>query len=143
VKNIEFFFDKIEPFLIPVIKIKRGINNLIKEESGITGEISIIFCSDQYLLEVNRKFLKHDFYTDIITFDYVEKNIISGDLLISKERIEDNSKKFGRSFEEELFRVIFHGILHLCGYKDKNEADKVIMRNKENYYLGKSGYKNF
>jgi len=143
VKNIEFFFSDIDPFNYPQNKIKRGVKDLIEKESGVVGDISIIFCSDQYLLKINREFLKHDFYTDIITFDYVLENNISGDLFISIERIEDNSKRYQISFEEELIRVIFHGILHLCGYEDKSKEDKETMRNKENYYLGEAGLKIF
>lgn len=107
------------------------------EESRKLGRINIIFCSDNYLLDVNMKFLQHDYYTDIITFDYCEKDILSGDLFISIDSVRDNADFFGTTFENELDRVIVHGILHLIGYDDHTEEEQKIMRSKENYYLEK------
>lgn len=106
------------------------------EEGVALGEVSLVFCSDDYLLEVNKKYLQHDYYTDIITFDYKDKNVISGDLLISVERVKDNASTIGVSWEEELNRVIVHGVLHIIGYGDKSEEEEVIMRKKEDFYLG-------
>lgn len=132
---------------IPVTKIDnkvidQWVKDLIKNENKSTGEISIIFCSDVYLLEINKKFLNHNYYTDIITFDYSIKEVISGDLFISWERVTDNAKKLEIEFDKELYRVIFHGILHLLGYKDKDTKDKEIMVRKEDYYLERFGLLN-
>ncbi len=98
--------------------------------------LTFIFCTDEYLLEINRSYLKHDYYTDIITFDLSE-NISSciGELYISIDRVKDNANTHAADTNTELHRVIFHGILHLCGYGDKSEQEIVIMRRKENYYL--------
>ena len=142
-KNIEFYFKDIEALELPGNAIKGGIIDLIREERGVGGNINIIFCSDEYLLNINKQYLGHDYYTDIITFDYVEKDIISGDLFISVDRIRENSVTFGSGFRRELFRVIFHGILHLCGYEDSDNILREQMRCKEDYYLGKVDFKSF
>ena len=113
------------------------INELIKSENYELGEITVVFCNDEYLLDLNRTYLNHDYYTDIITFDYSEEIIISGDLFISIDRVIENSSSFDVSFNHELSRVIYHGVLHLCGYKDKSEDELKAMRAKENYYLEK------
>lgn len=99
------------------------------------GDINVIFCSDNYILDVNMKYLQHDYFTDIITFDYCEGMVLSGDLFISVDSVRENSIEFGTDFEEELHRVIVHGVLHLIGYDDHTEEDKKVMRQKENYYL--------
>ena len=99
------------------------------------GDINVIFCSDNYILDVNMKYLQHDYFTDIITFDYCEGKVLSGDLFISVDSVRENSIEFGTNFEEELHRVIVHGLLHLIGYDDHTEEDKKVMRQKENYYL--------
>tara|TARA_B100000575_G_C22963704_1_gene556613 strand:+ start:146 stop:559 length:414 start_codon:yes stop_codon:yes gene_type:complete len=111
------------------------ISALIEDQKKEEGELSLVFCSDDYLLEINKKHLNHDYYTDIITFDYSEENKISGDLLISIDRVKENAKNFSVSFRQELNRVVIHGVLHLCGYKDKTEKEKNQMRNLENKYL--------
>lgn len=100
-----------------------------------TGEIAYIFCDDDKILEINRSYLKHDYYTDIITFDYSEGDIISGDIFISLDTVQTNSQKYNTNFQEELYRVIIHGILHLCGIGDKSEADKQNMREQEDLAL--------
>lgn len=105
------------------------------EEGRLIGDINVVFCSDSYILDMNRKYLNHDYFTDIITFDYCVGDILSGDLFISVETVKDNSAFYGVSFEEELFRVIVHGVLHLIGYDDHSEEDKKTMRLKENFYL--------
>lgn len=99
------------------------------------GDINIIFCSDNYILDVNMKYLQHDYFTDIITFDYCEKDILSGDLFISIDSVRENSLFYGTEFPEELNRVMVHGVLHLIGYDDHTEEDIKTMRSKENYYL--------
>jgi probable rRNA maturation factor len=107
------------------------ISKVIKSEKKKEGEISYIFCNDDYLLKINQEHLQHDFYTDIISFDYTVGNELSGDIFISVDRVKENSKDFGVSFDEELKRVVIHGILHYCGYKDKSESDEALMRRKE------------
>lgn len=117
---------------------KEWINNtIIEEKKTLGGEINIVFCNDEYLLNLNEEFLKHDTFTDIITFDYTENNIISGDIVISIERVKENAQLFKVNLEEEIKRVIIHGILHLIGYKDKGSKEKLEMTNKEDYYINK------
>ena len=99
------------------------------------GDISIIFCSDNYILDINRRYLGHDYFTDIITFDYCEGDRLSGDLFISVDSVRENSVEYGTEFKDELNRVIVHGILHLIGYDDHAEEDVKVMRSKEDYYL--------
>lgn len=111
------------------------IKQVISIEEKRVGDISIIFCSDEYLLDVNRKYLNHDYYTDIITFDDVEGNVINGDIFISVDRVKENSNEFRTSFENEIHRIIIHGVLHLLGYKDKAKKDKRLMTEKEDLYL--------
>ena len=140
--DIELFFEDISSFDINQEYTSQQIIQLIREESKESGDISVIFCSDEYLLEMNKKHLNHDYYTDIITFNYVEGKLISGDLFISTDRIKENANKFRVSFHEELYRVILHGVLHLIGYNDKTEEQKKVMREKENYYLQKIKFSN-
>lgn len=99
------------------------------------GELTYVFCSDEHLYQMNVKYLSHDTYTDIITFDYTEENVVSGDLFISIDRVKDNALKYGVSFENELKRVMVHGLLHLLGFKDKSDEDADLMRKKEDYCL--------
>ena len=127
--------DVIKPKFVKSRQLKTFLNSLISAEGFSTGDLAIVFCSDEYLLKVNQDFLNHDYYTDIITFDYCENGKISGDLLISLDRVLDNSTKEKTVFKEELFRVIFHGVLHLCGFKDKSKKDIEMMRLKETHYL--------
>lgn len=112
-------------------KYEDWLASVIESEDKTEGEVNYIFCDDDYLLQKNIEFLDHDTLTDIISFDYTMGNLISGDIFISIERVADNAKDFNVSFEEELRRVMAHGILHYCGYKDKSEADETIMRKKE------------
>lgn len=107
------------------------IENIIESENKILGEISYIFCDDDFLHNINMQYLNHDTLTDIISFDYTEGDVISGDIFISVERVEDNANDFNVSFNEELKRVLAHGVLHYCGYKDKSDNDSLIMRAKE------------
>jgi rRNA maturation RNase YbeY len=116
-------------------QISTWISNTISEEDFKLEEINYVFCDDEYLHKLNVEFLNHDTLTDIISFDYSVGKIIQGDIFISVERVEDNAKDFGVLFIEELHRVIIHGVLHYCGYKDKTDADAATMRSKENHYL--------
>ena len=111
------------------------IEGVIESENKKLEEISFIFCDDDYLLDINMKYLDHDTYTDIISFDYSVGNILQGDIYISTERVEENAREYNVSFEEELRRVIIHGVLHLCGYKDKSEEESSLMRLKEDEKL--------
>ncbi len=134
---IEFeFLDIVIPVFKPEFFIS-SLSDLIASEGFNEGDITVVFVTDEYLLEMNRTHLDHDYYTDIITFDYTESNFISGDLFISYERVLDNSKEFNVSSYNELCRVVFHGVLHLCGYKDKSSDDEKLMRAKESFYLEK------
>lgn len=114
---------------------KLWLENVALNEGKTLGDINIIFCSDPYILDVNQRFLQHTYYTDIITFDYCEGDILSGDLFISIDSVRDNSLFYHTDFNEELNRVIVHGILHLVGYDDHSESDIAIMRSKEDQYL--------
>ena len=99
------------------------------------GQVNIIFCSDNYILDINQKYLQHDYFTDIITFDYCEGKTLSGDLFISVDTVRENAIFYGTEFDDELNRVIVHGLLHLIGYDDHSEEDQKTMRGKEDYYL--------
>jgi len=133
--SIQYFNEDIA---FPKVK-KRITSNWIKQVISIeekrVGDISFIFCSDEYLLDVNRKFLNHDYYTDIITFDNVEDNVINGDIFISVDRVKENSIEFETSFDNEIHRILIHGVLHLLGFKDKVKKDKILMTEKEDLYL--------
>jgi probable rRNA maturation factor len=111
------------------------LSAVAKEEGKLPEEINYIFCDDTYLHKINLEFLSHDDYTDIITFDYSVGDTLIGDVYVSAERVLENSKTYSESFVEEMDRVLVHGLLHLCGYKDKTTSEAVEMRNKENYYL--------
>lgn len=116
---------------------KKWIKESAANEGRQCGEINYIFCDDEQELEINKQYLNHDFYTDIITFDYTEENTISGDMYISIERVIENAKTYNTNFEDELRRVLIHGIMHLCGYKDKEPEDEKLMREKENFYMSR------
>ena len=116
-------------------KIKQWIKQVIEAKGKKTGNITYIFCDDEYLLEVNKQYLQHDYYTDVITFEYVENDLISGDIFISTDRVRENALAFGSSETEELHRVIIHGALHLLGLKDKSEKEASQMRQAENEAL--------
>jgi rRNA maturation RNase YbeY len=117
-------------------KLKAFIEHLILVEKRVPGPMSFVFCTDEYLLSINKQYLNHHFYTDIITFDLSSsKNEVSGELYISIDRIKENAKNFKTTITNELHRVMFHGVLHLCGYKDKSPKDIKLMRAKEDFYL--------
>jgi rRNA maturation RNase YbeY len=117
-------------------KIRHWLEECASQENKQIHQITYIFCSDEYLLELNRTHLNHNTYTDIITFDYTEENNLIGEIYISVERIKENAKKYKVSFKEELLRVMIHGLLHLSGYKDKTKQEKKQMREKETEKLG-------
>lgn len=113
------------------------ISRVILDEYCKEGEINYIFCSDDYLLRLNQDFLEHDTLTDIISFDYSVGKELHGDIYISVDRVKENATDFEVSFNDEMARVMVHGILHYCGYKDKSDSEKAVMRSKEDYYLDK------
>lgn len=119
------------------LRIKAWMKQVIRSEKKTAGDINFVFTSDETVLEANIRFLKHNTYTDIITFDSCEGNIVNGDILISVERVKENAATFAVPFETELRRVLIHGVLHLCGYEDKSAADIQVMREKENKALRK------
>ncbi|MFM7723985.1 MAG: rRNA maturation RNase YbeY [Bacteroidota bacterium] len=134
---ISFSFLSTEYFDLPLDSIRSSIPWITEFEGKDLADLSIIFCSDDELLSMNQKHLNHDYYTDIITFDYSTDSYISGDLFISVDRVSDNAEIEGVSFMEEIHRVVFHGVLHLLGYNDKEDQDILVMREKENFYLAK------
>lgn len=117
-------------------RYRNWITSVVKSEGKKCGDISYIFCDDAYLNAINKDYLNHEDFTDIISFDYCEGEIISGDIFISTERVKENATKFLVEFDEELRRVLVHGILHYCGYKDKTEEDSKLMRKKEEEKMG-------
>lgn len=132
---VSFHFEE-TPFRFRKKTLTRSWIRLVAEsEIRRTGDIAVIFCSDNYILDINRRYLGHDYFTDIITFDYCEGDRISGDLFISVDSVRENAHEYGNEFDDELNRVIVHGILHLIGYDDHTEEDIKVMREKENYYL--------
>ena len=136
--KVHFFSHDIPTRLKNTITLKHFIESIFKNEMKSLGSINYIFCSDKAILEINKKYLNHDFYTDVITFDLsLDNKAISGEVYISIERIRDNAKQLGVSIKSELHRVLFHAALHLCGYKDKKKKDKEIMRKRENNLLAK------
>lgn len=115
--------------------ISQWIRSVAQGEGKKVGDISYIFCGDEKILEMNNKYLQHDYYTDVITFDYTEGNTISGDIFISVDTVARNAKEYGITFETELKRVMIHGILHLCGQNDHSDEEQLLMRTKENQAL--------
>lgn len=131
---IQFFFEDIDPIEIDY-RTNEWLQKLIVLEGKKVGKINYIFLSDDGLLKVNRDFLQHDYYTDVITFDYVKGKTISADIFVSLPRISENAISHLIDFNSELHRVLAHGLLHLCGYKDKTEEEITEMRSKEDFYL--------
>lgn len=131
---IHFFFENIDEFTLSE-NLKQWMENIITTEGKKLGDINYIFCNDEYLLKINQDYLQHDYYTDIITFDYVKSKTISGDIFVSIERVKDNAYTLFKDFNSEFHRVLAHGILHLCGYKDKTEEEEKMMRSKEDFYI--------
>ena len=135
-QKVQFYSLDINLALKERTRLKLFIEKLFISEKKKLANLSYVFCSDEHLITINKDFLKHDFYTDVITFDLSSsKNEIEGEVYISVDRIKDNAKILSVSFNEELHRVVFHGALHLCGYKDKKKEEALVMRSKENKYL--------
>ena len=131
---IQFFFENIDSIEITA-QTSEWLKKLVTAENKKLGKINYIFVTDEGLLKVNQDFLNHDYYTDIITFDYVKGKTISADIFVSLPRISENALEHSRDFESELHRVLAHGLLHLCGYKDKTEDEQNEMTVKEDFYL--------
>jgi probable rRNA maturation factor len=128
--SVSFFNEDVDMPNLNVSSIKKWIIKIINNHEKITGNINYIFCSDLYLLEINQKYLNHDYFTDIVTFDYCEDEIVSGDIFISVDRVAENSEIY-KSGNTELYRVIVHGILHLLGFNDSSIEEQTEMRAKE------------
>lgn len=132
---IRYFTEDIKFEFKDKLSNNRWLRLVASSEVKKLGDINIIFCSDNYILDVNMKYLQHDYFTDIITFDYCEGNVLNGDLFISVDSVSENASYYGTEFPDELKRVMVHGILHLIGYNDHSEEDIKVMRSKEDYYL--------
>lgn len=135
-KEVTFRYADRKLVLAQKTAIRAFVETIFKKEKKKLAHINYVFCSDAYLLNINRDFLSHDYYTDIITFGLSEPGEpVEAEIYISVDRVKDNAVQLGVSFKEEMLRVIFHGALHLCGYKDKKKSDITLMREKENHYL--------
>ena len=136
-KDICFYNEDVAYRLLCKEKIRLWFFDILKEEKKDNGVISFIFCSDEYLLGINRQYLDADYFTDVITFDFTGNDYISGDVFISVDRVKENAKLYKQKYYHEMLRVMLHGVLHLCGYKDKTDKQERQMRKKEDYYLQK------
>ena len=132
---IRFFNKDIKFNLEKKLVLKKWIKTVVDQYNCKVGDINVILCNDPYILEINQQFLSHDYYTDIITFDYSEENVINGELYISIDTVRENAVEYGQDFTDELHRVIIHGVLHLCGLDDHNDEDIKEMREAENSAL--------
>ena len=132
---IEFFTEDVILPDFDQVSVSNWLSDVCNSEDKVLNELNIIFCSDEHLLKMNIDHLEHDYYTDIITFDYCFDNQIIGDLFISVDRVSDNANINNELFFNELIRVMVHGVLHLCGFKDKSSEEATLMRSKENHYL--------
>lgn len=135
--EIDFLCEDIDLPQLDFDFLRNCIADIVTHNNRKCGSISVVFCSDDYILDVNRRYLNHDYYTDIITFDYNEGDIVSGDLVISLDTVRSNSKEFGTSYKQELHRVVFHGVLHLVGFGDRTDAEVQNMRGLEEFWLTK------
>ena len=133
--SIQIFYDNIDFRIKNWRNIKELVEKVISEEDKISGDLNFILTNDTILKEINVQFLKHNYYTDVISFDYCENNIIAGEIYISIDRVKRNAKNYKVSYRVELIRVIIHGVLHLCGYDDSTAIKKNMMRRLENYWL--------
>ena len=133
--KVYFFYQNVKVVLENRTGLKKIIESIFRKEGKSLGSLNYVFVSDKALLEINKQYLKHDFYTDIITFDLSESDIVTAEIYISVDRVRDNAKGLGVSMKSELHRVIFHGTLHLCGYRDKSKAEMDEMREKEDFYI--------
>ncbi|MBD98302.1 MAG: rRNA maturation RNase YbeY [Verrucomicrobia bacterium] len=133
--GLHFHFEDVNPININLPKVAEWLIDSVSAEHWKLSEVNVIFCSDNYLLEINDKHLNHKYFTDIITFNYNQNQQLSGDLFISTERVLENADERDIGFEDELHRVIIHGLLHLCGYNDSTDEERLEIRSKEDFYL--------
>lgn len=132
---INYVSENVKIPTFPHRKMSEWIKQISSLHGKSTGDVSFIFCNDEKILEINQQYLHHDYYTDVITFDTSQKEVIHGDIFISIETVASNAKKFQVPYQQELYRVMIHGILHLCGFDDQTEEEQTIMRNQENHAL--------
>lgn len=132
---VKFFCEDIDFSLKEKLNVRRWLKFVAESEVKRLGDVSVIFCSDNYILDINMRYLQHDYFTDIITFNYNDGDVLSGDLFISIDSVKENSSIYSTEFIDELHRVIVHGLLHLIGYDDHTPEDQRLMREKEDYYL--------
>jgi rRNA maturation RNase YbeY len=136
--KVYFFFNKVKVSLKNRSGLKKRIEGIFKEEGKNLESVNYVFCSDKQILKINKEYLKHNFYTDILSFELSEPGApIFAEIYISIDRVKDNAKRISESIKSELYRVMFHGALHLCGYKDKSKREQIEMKLKEDYYLQK------
>lgn len=133
--KVNFYFEEIPRFIAKQDLVRSFVKEMAVREKSECGDLNIIFCSDEYLLNMNREYLRHDYFTDIITFDNSGNGLINGELYISIDRVKDNAATYGVPYKHELIRVVIHGVLHLLGYGDKSPEEKLCMREKEDFYL--------
>lgn len=134
---VRYFFEEISQFAFDRQSLRRVLNSIVKDHGYSVGEINVVFCSDAYLLEMNRNFLQHDYYTDIITFGGSDKDVINGELYISIDRVIENAATYNVIFQKELYRVACHGCLHLVGYGDSTDEEVTMIRAKEDLYINR------
>ncbi len=132
---VDVLFEDVASFEVQAEFLEDSISELLSTKGKHFGDISLVFCSDAYILAVNNQYLDHDYYTDIITFDYCDGDVVSGDLIISVDTVMSNSELYGSAYHVELFRVVLHGVLHLCGLGDKSEDESLEMRAAEDHFL--------
>jgi len=137
--KVNFYFQSRQKVKFEKVFFRKAILQIVQSENVKCIFINVIFCNDAFLKELNLKYLNHNYLTDVLTFDYSENFQLSGEIYISLERVKDNSENYKKSFENELARVVFHGVLHLCGYKDKSQKEKILMTEKEDFYLAALG----
>ena len=131
---IEFYSENVE-VQTESADLRKWIIEIIVQEGRKEGDLTYVFCDDNYLLDINIKYLKHNYLTDVISFDYSVGILISGDIFISIDRVKENAQTYSKTYRDELHRVMAHGLLHFCGYNDKADDDQSVMREKEDYYL--------
>jgi rRNA maturation RNase YbeY len=132
---IEVLFEDVDVFDVNIESLSRSVEELCLDFGKMVGDLTLVFCSDEFILQTNNQFLQHNYYTDIITFDYCEGKMVSGDLLVSIDTVRSNSDLFSVEYCAELFRVVLHGVLHLCGLGDKTDLQVSEMRSAEEKYL--------
>jgi probable rRNA maturation factor len=132
---VEVLFEDVNSFEFDRDALVHGLGVVVSDFQRVLGDITVVFCSDDFILNANKEFLNHDYFTDIITFDYCEENVVSGDLLVSVDTVRSNSVLYDVVFSDELFRVVVHGVLHLCGLGDKTDDEIFAMRSAEERYL--------